>query len=196
MLDRFHRLTEEIKIKLLELSTRKRLREVISALEGFDLKASRLLGGKGALRFLYFALQLAQRTKVGRDVCAGLLLVLLDEVLNETVIEILTAEVGITGSSQNLEDTVIDGEKRNIECATSEVIDDDPGFGLGLLVKAVGDGSGRGFVDDTEDLQAGDSSRVFCCLALGVVEVCSGVSREIFPTVGMENAQAGTVTTA
>ncbi len=154
MLDRFRGLTEEINVKLLKLGTRKRLREVISVLEGFDLKASRLLGGKGALRLFYFALKLGQSTKVGRDVCAGLLLVLLDRVFNDAVIEILTTEVGITSSSQDLKDTVIDREKRDVKCATSEVIDDDPGFGLGLLVKAVGDSSGGGFIDDTEDPHA------------------------------------------
>ena len=104
--------------------------------------------------------------------------------------------MGITGSSQDLKDTVVDRKKRNVECATSEVIDDDSGLGAGLLVKAVGDGSGCGFIDNTEDLQAGDSSCVFCCLALGVVEVCSGVSRGILSTNGMKSAQAGTVTTA
>jgi hypothetical protein len=104
--------------------------------------------------------------------------------------------VGITSSSQDFKDTVVDREKRNVECATSEIIDDDARFGLGLLVEAVGDGSGRGFIDDTEDLQAGDSPGVFCCLTLCVVEVCSGVSRGILPIIGMENAQAGTVTTA
>ena len=87
--------------------------------------------GKGALRFFYFALELAQCTKVGRDVCASLLLVLLDKVFNDAVIEILTTKVGVTSGSQDLKDTVVDREKRNIECATSEVIDDDPGFGLG-----------------------------------------------------------------
>jgi hypothetical protein len=196
LLDRLHGLTEEIEVKLLKLGTRKRLGEVISVLEGFDLKASRLLGRKGALRLFYFALKLAQCTKVGRDVCAGLLLVLLDKVFNHAVIEIFTTEVGITSSSQDLKDTIDDREKRNVECATSEVIDNDPGFGLGLLVKAVGDGSGCGFIDDTENLQAGDSSCVFCCLALGVVEVCSGVSRGILPTIAMKNALAGTVTMA
>lgn len=149
--------------------------EVISVLEGFSLKASRLPGGKGALRLFYFALKLGQCTKVGRDVCGGLL-VLLGKAFNDAVIEILTTEVGIASSSQDLKDTAIDREKRNVECATSEVIDECPGFGLGLLVKAIGDSSGGGFIDDTEDLQAGDSSRVFCCLALGVVEVCSGVT--------------------
>jgi hypothetical protein len=32
-----------------------------------------------------------------------------------------------------------------------EVIDDDPGFRLELLVKTVRDDSGRGFIDDTND---------------------------------------------
>jgi hypothetical protein len=104
--------------------------------------------------------------------------------------------VGITSSSQDLKDTVVDREKRNVECATSEVIDNDPGFRLGLLVKTVSDGSGSGFIDDTEDLQASDSSSVFCCLALSVVEVYSGVSRRNFKTIRMKTAQAGTVTTA
>ena len=79
--------------------------------------------------------------------------------------------MGITGSSQDLKDTVVDGEKRNVECTTSEVVDNDPGFRLGLLVKTVGDGGGGGLIDDAENLQAGDSSSVFCCLALSVVEV-------------------------
>jgi hypothetical protein len=152
LLDRFHSLTEEIEIKLLKLGAGKRLREVVSVLEGFNLKARRLLGGKGALRLFYFALQLAQCAKIGRDICAGLLLVLLDKVFDDAVIKVLTTEVGITSSSQDLKDTVVDREKRNVECATSEVIDDDPGFSLGLLVKTVGDSSGCGFIDDTEDL--------------------------------------------
>ena len=104
--------------------------------------------------------------------------------------------MGITSSSQDLKDTVVDRKKRNVECATSEIIDDDSGLGTGLFVKAVGDGGGCGFIDDTEDLQAGDSSCVFCCLALGVVEVCNGVSGGILPTIGIKSAQAGTVTTA
>ncbi len=99
LLYRFHGLTEEIKVKLLKLGTRKRLREVISVLEGFDLKAGRLLGGKSTLRLFHFTLQLAQCTKIGRDVCAGLLLVQLDKVFNDAVIKVFTTEVGITCSS-------------------------------------------------------------------------------------------------
>ncbi len=176
MLYRFHGLTEEIKVKLLKLGTCKRLREVISVLEGFDLETRGLLGRKGTLRLFHFALELAQCAKIGRNVCPSLLFVLLDKVFNDAVIKVFTTEVGITGSSQHLKDAIIDREKRNVECATPKVIDDDPGFRLGLFVKAVGDGSGCGFIDDTENLKASDSSSVFRCLALSVVEVCSRVS--------------------
>jgi len=61
--------------------------------------------------------------KVGQDICVGLLLlVLLNKVSNDSVIKILTTKVGITSSSQDLKDTVIDQEKRNIKCATLKVI--------------------------------------------------------------------------
>jgi hypothetical protein len=56
LLDRLHGLTEEIEIELLKFGAGKRLGEVISILEGFNFKARRLLGGKGTLRLLYFAL--------------------------------------------------------------------------------------------------------------------------------------------
>ena len=99
---------------------------------------------------------------IARDVCACLLLVLLDKLFNDTVIKVFTTKMGITGSSQDLKDTVVDGEKRNVECTTSEVVDNVPGFRLRLLVKTVGDGGDGGFIDDTEDLQASDSSSIFC----------------------------------
>src|SRR5438034_11744481 len=39
-----------------------------------------------------------------------------------------------------------------------------------LLIQAVSQRRGRGFVDDALHIQAGDASGVFGCLALGVVE--------------------------
>lgn len=79
--------------------------------------------------------------------------------------------MSITGGSQNLEDTVIDRQKGNIEGTTTKVVDDDLGF-TALLVKTVGDGSSGGLVDDTENLETSDGAGVLGSLTLGVVEVC------------------------
>jgi len=179
LFDGLHGLTEEIKVKFLELGTGKCLGEVISVLEGLDLKTGRLLRGKGTFRLFYLALELAQRTKVSRHICASFLLVLLDKVFNDAVVKVLATEMGITSSSQDLKDTLVNREKRNVECAASKIIDDDSGFGLARFVKAVGDSSSGRFVNDTKDLQTGDGSSVFGCLALSVIEVCGGVSRWI-----------------
>jgi hypothetical protein len=62
---------------------------------------------------------------------------------------------------------------------------------VSVLVKTVGDDSSGGFIDDTEDLEAGNSSSIFCCLVLSVVEVWSGVSREILPICRIETSQTG-----
>jgi hypothetical protein len=142
---------EEIEVKFLKLGTGKRSREAISVLERLNLKTSRLLRGKGTFR-LYLALELAQRTGVSRNMCAGFLLVLLDKVFNDAVVKVLTTEVGITSSCQDLKDTIVAREKRNVECATSEITDNISGFGLALFVKAIGNGSSGRFVDDTKDL--------------------------------------------
>jgi hypothetical protein len=171
LFDRFHGLPEEIEIELLKLGAGKRLRKVISVLERLDFETRGLLGGKSTLGLFYFALELAQRTKVGRDVGASFLLVLLDEVFDDAVIKVLTTQVGITSGSQDLEDTIVDREERDIESTTTEVIDDDAGLRLGFFVEAIRDGSGRRFVNDTKDLQPSDDTSVFGRLALSVVEV-------------------------
>jgi hypothetical protein len=46
---------------------------------------------------------------VQRQVLLVLALELLDEVVDETVIEVLTTQVSVTGSGLDLEDTILDG---------------------------------------------------------------------------------------
>ena len=79
--------------------------------------------------------------------------------------------MSVTSSCQDLEDTVVDRQKGNIESSTSKIVDDDLLFST-LLVKTVGDGGGGRLVNDTENLKTGDCSGILGCLTLSVVEVC------------------------
>lgn len=79
--------------------------------------------------------------------------------------------MGVTGGGEDLEDAVVDGEERDIEGSTSEIVDDDLRFAA-LLVETVGDGGSGGFVDDTEDLETGDGTGILGGLTLSVIEVC------------------------
>jgi hypothetical protein len=170
LLDGLESLAEEINVDFFELGAGESLGEVVAVLEGFDFETNALLGGECSLGLFDFTLEFAESTEVGRNVCASLLLVNLDEVVNDAVIEIFSSEMGITGCSEDFEDTVVDGEEGDIEGSTTEIVDDDLGF-TALLVESVGDGGGGRFVDDAEDVEACDGTGVLGSLTLSVVEV-------------------------
>ena len=96
LLDGLHGLAEQVHVELLELGAGERLGHVVAVLKGLDLEAGRLLAGERALGLLDLALELTHSAEVGRDVGAGLLLVLLDEVVDDTVVEVLTTKVSVT----------------------------------------------------------------------------------------------------
>ena len=85
------------------------------------------------------------------------------------VVKVFTTRMGITCRGQDLEDTITDGEKGNIESSTTEIVDDDLRFTT--LVKTVGDGSSGRLVNDTEDLETGNGTSILGSLTLGIVGV-------------------------
>ena len=91
--------------------------------------------------------------------------------VHETVVEVLTTQMGVAGSRLDLEDALLDSEERNIEGTATEVEDENVALALNLLVETVGDGSSRGLVDDAKDVETGNETGVLGGLALRVVEV-------------------------
>jgi hypothetical protein len=57
----------------------------------------------------------------------------LDDVVNDAVVEVFASKVRVAGSRENLEDAVVDGEKRDVESSSSEIVDDDVTLAAGLV---------------------------------------------------------------
>jgi hypothetical protein len=57
--------------------------------------------------------------------------------------------MGVSGSGFNFENSVFDGQKRDIESTTSEIEDEDILFSLSFFIQTISDGGGGGFIDDS-----------------------------------------------
>ena len=96
------------------------------------------------------------------------------EVVEQSVVKVLSTKVGVTGGGLDGEDTADNREERNIERSTSKVEDEDGALLLVLVVgrvETVRNGGGGGLVDDPENVEASNRTSVLGGETLGVVEV-------------------------
>ena len=119
-----------------------------------------LLGG--LLQPLQCHLILAQVDAVG-------LLEIIGHVVEQTLVEVIAAQVVVAGGRQYLLYAVAHFDDRDIEGAAAQVVHHD--LLLLLLIDAVGQGRGGRLVDNTLDLQAGDLTGILGGLTLGIGEV-------------------------
>ena len=122
---------------------------------------------------------------VVRQVDALCLLEFVDEILDDAVVEVVAAEVGVAVGGKHFDDAVADVQDGHIERAAAEVVDHD--LLLGFLVNAIGKRRCRRLVDDTLDFQTRNLAGVLGRLTLGVVEV----SRNGDDSLGHGTAQIG-----
>ncbi len=115
-------------------------------------------------------LQALEGHLVDREVHALGVLELGDQPVDDALVPVVAAEVGVAGGGLHLEDAFADLEDRDVEGPASEVEHED-GLLLVLLVQPVGEGRRGGLVDDAQHLEAGDLARLLGGGALGVVEV-------------------------
>jgi len=120
----------------------------------------------GLLRGL---LQALQSKPVVAQIDALFLAEFVGEIIDDVLVEVFTAEEGVTVRRLHLEDPVADLEDRNIEGAAAEVIDRDRAGAL--LLHAVSERRCGRFVDDPQHLEPGNPASVLGRLALAVVEV-------------------------
>ncbi len=89
--------------------------------------------------------------------------------VDDAFINMVTTEVGVTVGRFNFDHAVTHFEDGDVERTATEI--EDGNLFIGLLIEAVGQSGCGWFVDNSLDVQAGDGTGVFGCLALGIVEI-------------------------
>lgn len=168
LLNRLDGLLEEVHVELLELGAGQSLGEVVALEESLNLDAGAHLGRQSTLGLFGLTLELTHGLGILGDVNAVLLVVGLGEVVDDALVEILTTKMGVTSGGKNLKDTIVDGQERDIESTTTEIVDNDLALAVGL-VQTVGNGGGGGLVDNSEDVEAGNDTGILGSLALVVL---------------------------
>ena len=127
--------------------------------------------GRGKLHLGPFRrlLEALQGHLVAAQVQARLFLELVGQPVDDPQVEVFAPQKGVAVGALHLKDAVAYFQNGNVEGAAAEIEDRD--LLVRLFVQAVGQGRGRGLVDDAQDVQPGDAAGVFGGLALRVVEI-------------------------
>ena len=170
---RSHRALDDVLDELFELGPREAHVEVLrpGGVGGDEREVDLALLGRRelALGLLGRLLQALQRHAVLGQVDPLVAAELLDQPLDQALVEVVAAEVGVAVGRLDLDDALADLEDRDVEGAAAEVVHRDRL--VLLLVEAVGERGGGGLVDEAHDLEAGDLAGVLGGLPLRVVEV-------------------------
>ena len=126
-------------------------------------------GGQVLLGLFSGFFQALQGHAVLGQVDAVFLLEFFHQVVDDALVEVFAAQEGVTVGGEHFHHVVAHFQDGDIEGAAAQVEHGD--LFVGLLVETVGQGGGRGFVDDTLHFQTGDAAGVLGGLTLGVVEV-------------------------
>ena len=173
-LGRFHRSLDEVFRQFVEFSTGQGQIEVfrarsISRDEG-QVDIGREDRGQFDLSFFSSFLEALFSHLILREVDARFFLEFADHPFHDFVIEVIAAEVRVAVGSLYFEDAVAEFEDGHIESTAAEVEYED--LAVAAFIEAISQGCCRRFVDDTENVEAGDLTSIFGSLALAVVEVC------------------------
>ena len=126
-------------------------------------------GGEGDLGLLRLLLDTLQGIRLLGDVHALLGLELVENPVDDGVVPVVAAQVGVAVGGLHLEHAVADFQHGDIEGAAAEVVHGN--LLVALLVQAVRQRGGGGLVDDAAHLEPGDFTGGLGGVALGVVEV-------------------------
>jgi len=134
-----------------------------------DLKPELMNAGESSLGLLDLAFELLHSSLVFGDVDLGLLAENLGEVLDDTLVEVLSAEMVVARSSDDLEHSLIDLENRHVERTSSQI--EHENVLLTFLIQTIRDSRGGGLIQDPDDIETSDGPSVSGRLSLAISKV-------------------------
>jgi hypothetical protein len=120
--------------------------------EGINLHSCLCNTRQRPLRALASAPQPTESARVVRYVVFGFPLELIFEMLQQSVVEILSAQVGVARGSLDGEDATTDVEEGDIKGSSSKIENENILLAFSLTIKAVSNSSGSRLIDNTEDV--------------------------------------------
>ena len=161
--------------ELLELGAGKGLREVLGhTVHRHDIREVNLCGGlAGELNLGLFSglFQTLERHGVLLEINAAILGgKLCGQPVDDDLVKVVTAQMGVTVGGEHLEHAVTQLEDTDIESTAAKVVHSHLHV-LVFLVQTVSQGGCGGLIDDTLHIQASNTTGLFGGLALGVREV-------------------------
>ena len=89
---------------------------------------------------------------------------------DQQIVDVVSAEMRVAVGGNHFENSVVQLENRNIECAAAEIVYDDDA--VLLFIEAVSERCCGRFVDQAQNIQSGDATGIFGRLPLRVIEIC------------------------
>jgi hypothetical protein len=145
--------------------------EVFGLGEGVDLDGGLSGGRENSLGSFALGSESSHGSGVLSDVDSFLFHEVGGAEFDEFVVEIFSSEMVVSGGGFDLEDSVVDGEEGYIKSTTTQIENEDVSLSLSFFVQTVSNSGGGWLVDDSQDVDSGNSSGVFSGLFLLVVEI-------------------------
>jgi hypothetical protein len=74
------------------------------------------------------------------------------EMLQQSIVEILSTQVSVASSRLDREYATADVQEGDIKCSTTQIKDENILFGFGLAIQTVSNGGSSRLIDDTENI--------------------------------------------
>ena len=110
--------------------------------------------GENSLGLFTLCSESSQGSSITGDVNASLLFELSDAIVHKHVVEIFSAQVGVSIGGFDFENTIFNTEKGYIESATTKIKDKNISFTLVFFVEPISDGSSSWLINDSLNIHA------------------------------------------